>query len=172
MTCSRCKKSFGGVLAALTADIGRPALCPACEAAEKQRRRELAARAKEILLTTTPTVEGHRVVAYLGIESVEIVIGTGFLSELTGDISDFLGQRSTVFESKLREAKDAAFRLMQHRAAEKGADAVIGIDLDYTEFSGNRIGLILNGTIVRLDPVPKSASPKQPIVDQNTWADV
>src|SRR5262249_28728131 len=100
-----------------------------------------------------PTIEGQRIVAYLGIESVEVVIGTGFLSELSGEISDFLGARSKRFEGKLQEAKRVAFDLLKMRAAEKNANAVIGIDLDYTEFSGNRIGLIVNGTLVRAMPI-------------------
>jgi uncharacterized protein YbjQ (UPF0145 family) len=114
-----------------------------------QRAAEVAERAANVLVTTTPTIEGHRIVSYLGIESVEIVIGTGFFSELTGDISDFFGVRSKAFEGKLQEAKKAAFDLLKTRAEQKGANAVVGVDLDYTEFTGNRIGLIVNGTMVR-----------------------
>jgi uncharacterized protein YbjQ (UPF0145 family) len=125
-------------------------------AQQQQRKKEIAERAAKMLLTTTPTIEGHRIVAYLGIESVEIVIGTGFLSELSGDISDFLGQRSKRFEGKLEEAKRVAFDRLKTRAAEQGANAVVGIDLDYTEFSGNRIGLIVNGTLVRAAPIAKT----------------
>jgi uncharacterized protein YbjQ (UPF0145 family) len=128
--------------------------CPACQeeqkAEESKRLAALNKKAKSIILTTTPSVDGYRVSAYLGIESVEIVIGTGFLSELSGEISDFLGQRSTRFEGKLQEAKRAASHILKVRAAERDAHAVIGIDLDYTEFSSNRIGLILSGTMVRL----------------------
>ena len=58
-----------------------------------------------------------------------------------------------MFESKLQQAKQTAFTLLKTRAAEKGANAVVGIDLDYTEFTGNRIGLILNGTLVRAVPL-------------------
>ncbi len=114
-----------------------------------QSKREAAERASNVLLTTTPTIEGHRIVSYLGIESVEIVIGTGFFSELSGDISDFFGIRSKAFEAKLQEAKQVAFDLLKTRAEQKGANAVVGVDLDYTEFTGNRIGLIVNGTMVR-----------------------
>jgi uncharacterized protein YbjQ (UPF0145 family) len=116
---------------------------------DRQSKREAAERAANVLVTTTPTIEGHRIVSYLGIESVEIVIGTGFFSELSGDISDFFGARSKAFEEKLQEAKKAAFDLLKTRAEQKGANAVVGVDLDYTEFTGNRIGLIVNGTMVR-----------------------
>jgi len=175
MTCPRCKREFGGVLSIL-AGIGKDSLCPECEKPqqlreqleqqqqrerqreklEQQRKKETAERTAKMLLTTTPTIEGHRIVAYLGIESVEIVIGTGFLSELSGDISDFLGQRSKGFEGKLQEAKRVAFDRLKTRAAEKDANAVVGIDLDYTEFSGNRVGLIVNGTLVRVVPLAKT----------------
>jgi hypothetical protein len=91
MTCSRCGKPHGGFFSALTADLGKPFVCPECEAKARLRAHDLARLIEKILLTTTPTIEGHRIAAYLGIESVEIVIGTGLFSELTGDISDFFG---------------------------------------------------------------------------------
>jgi uncharacterized protein YbjQ (UPF0145 family) len=105
------------------------------------------------IVTTTPTLEGHQIVAYLGIESVEIVIGTGLFVELTGEIADFFGQRSKGFEGKLQNAKRVAFQALKTLAAQQDANAVVGIDLDYTEFSGNRIGLIVNGTLVRTVPI-------------------
>jgi uncharacterized protein YbjQ (UPF0145 family) len=76
---------------------------------------------------------------------------------LSGDISDFLGIRSKGFEGKLQEAKRVAFDLLKMRAAEKDANAVVGVDLDYTEFSGNRIGLIVNGTLVRAEPIDQTS---------------
>jgi uncharacterized protein YbjQ (UPF0145 family) len=164
MKCSRCGKDFGGMFGFLTADLAGENLCLDCQSKEFQRQDAQAKReteikklAESVLVTTTPSVEGHRVTSYLGIESVEIVIGTGFFSELSGDVSDFFGQRSKGFEGKLQDAKRVAFHLLRTRAAGKGANAVIGIDLDYTEFSGNRIGLILNGTLVRVTPISTTA---------------
>jgi uncharacterized protein YbjQ (UPF0145 family) len=167
MTCSRCKKSYGSVMAVLKADIGKLTVCPDCLAHEKREERVLAARASKILLTTTNTIEGRRVTDYLGIESVEIVMGTGILSEITGDLSDFVGRRSTMFEQKLQAAKAAAFERLRILAVELGGDAVIGIDIDYTEFSGNRIGLIVNGTIVQLDKAPTGQRNSAP----DMWAE-
>lgn len=164
MKCARCGKNYGGIMAALTTDLSNP-LCPGCvEAvteerratrAEERRREEedtqdVLRRAAGVILTTTPGVDGRRATAYLGIESVEIVIGTGIFSELSGDLADFLGRRSKAFEGKLREAKELAFQMLRIKAARKGADAVIGVDMDYAEFSGNRVALIVNGTMVRL----------------------
>ncbi len=175
MKCTRCRKDFGGLFTALaTADLMRGVLCPDCEAlarreradqvaaeerlAEEKRRRAAEARAEEdrrlaaVILTTTPAIDGRRVTDYLGIEAVEIVIGTGVFSELSGELSDFLGQRSKAFEKKLGQAKELAFRTLRARAIERGADAVVAVDLDYTEFSGNRVALIASGTLVSLAP--------------------
>ena len=63
----------------------------------------------------------------------------------------FFGSRSTDFEQKLSSAKETALKKLKLKAFENGADAIVGIDLDYTEFSDNRIGLIANGTLVSLE---------------------
>lgn len=178
MRCSRCGKSYGGIMAALNTDLARP-ICPECEAAQAEEkrkaeaeRREASERAAKVLLTTTPGVDGCRVISYLGIESVEVVMGTGVFSELSGDIADFFGQRSKGFESKLQQAKDLAFRLLREKAYRRGANAVIAVDMDYAEFSGNRVALIVNGTLVRLArekgeglPVPAPQQPAPPPIE-------
>ena len=105
----------------------------------------------QVTITTTPTLDGHRVVRYLGIESVEVVIGTGPFSEFTAGVSDFFGARSTAFERKLQQAKDAALKKLRFLALRRGGNAIVGVDLDYTEFSGNRIGIIANGTVVQVE---------------------
>ncbi len=106
----------------------------------------------KIIITTTVNIDGYKVKRYIDIESVEIVIGTGIFSEFTGEIADFFGARSTAFEEKMQRAKQTAFKKLKYKAFEKDGNAVIGIDIDYTEFSGNRIGLIANGTIVEVEP--------------------
>ncbi len=108
---------------------------------------------KDIIVTTTHSVDGYYISSYHAIESVEIVIGTGMFSEISSGIDDFFGSRSTAFEQKLSTAKETAFKKLKLIAFELGADAIVGIDLDYTEFSGNRIGLIVNGTLVSLDEI-------------------
>src|SRR5919198_1045956 len=109
---------------------------------EQARFEHLRELAKQVILTTTHTIDGHRVKRYLGIESVEFVIGTGLFSEITTEFQDFFGRRSTAFESKLQKAKKTAFETLAMIAAERGANAILGIDVDYAEFTGNRIGLI------------------------------
>lgn len=120
--------------------------------AQQAQRAKLLKRVKSIPLTTTMNIDGYKVKNYIDIESVEVVIGTGIISEFISDFSDFFGERSTPFERKLAEAKKYALDRMRYLAANKGGDAVIGVDIDYTEFTGNRIGVVVNGTIVKLDP--------------------
>ena len=166
-TCSRCGAKKG-IMGAFTADLASDVYtCPDCtpivaaenRQQESEKRQQEEARltqlrylAAKVLVTTTNGIDGFVVTKYLGIESVEFVIGTGVFSEITTDFQDFFGKRSTAFESKLQAAKKAAFEAFTMLAAEKGANAIIGVDIDYTEFSGNRIGLVLNGTLVRIAP--------------------
>jgi uncharacterized protein YbjQ (UPF0145 family) len=157
--CPRCGKK-AGLLSALTADIsdiGADALCSDCRATireEELRNAELLRQAaRRVIVTTTNSIEGYFIEKYIGIESVEYVIGTGVFSEMSGDLSDLFGLRSKAFESKLQTAKRQALDALRMLAAERQANAIVGIDLDFTEFSGNRVGLIVNGTLVRIVPV-------------------
>jgi len=145
-------------MAGLTKDLGAsgPYVCDTCKAAvakeQQVKLKVLQEAAAKVIVTTTHGIDGYRAVAYLGVESVEFVIGTAVFSEITTGFQDFFGMRSSAFESKLHQAKQTAFETLKMIAAEKGANAVVGIDLDFTEFSGNRIGLVLSGTLVRLEP--------------------
>jgi uncharacterized protein YbjQ (UPF0145 family) len=168
VTCNRCGAKQG-FLEKLNTDIGSDVYyCPSCstaiaeeraaerrkhEEAERQRIERVKQAAKQVIVTTTPKVDGYYVAKYLGIESVEFVIGTGVFSEVSGSIADFFGARSSAFEKKLQVAKKHAMDALKFIAAEQGANAVVGVDLDYSEFSGNRIALIINGTLVKLSPL-------------------
>ncbi len=105
---------------------------------------------RHVIITTTHSVDGYRVEKYLGIESVEYVIGTGIFSEFTAGLADLLGGRATAFEKKLQDAKQVAIETLKFRAYRMGANAVIGVDMDYTEFTGNQIAVVINGTMVLL----------------------
>jgi uncharacterized protein YbjQ (UPF0145 family) len=143
-TCTQCGTK-AGFLAGLTFhNVHNRDMCANCA------QKYIDNGTRDIVLTSTHSVDGYRITAYLGIESVEIVIGTGMFSEISTSIEDFFGTRSTAFEQKLATAKETAFKKLKLLAFEKGANAVVGVDLDYTEFSGNRIGLIVNGTLVVL----------------------
>ena len=106
---------------------------------------------REIIITTTNNIDGHKVTRYIGVESVEVVIGTGAFSEFSSNIADMLGERSTAFEQKLQTAKKMALEKLKVLAFENNANAVIGIDMDYVEFTSNRIGVVANGTIVKIE---------------------
>ena len=118
--------------------------------AERHRLDQLRQNADKVIVTTTNHVEGCVVKQYLGVESVEFVVGTGIFSEITTDFQDFFGKRPSAFERKLQTAKEQSFKMLRLIAAKKGANAVIGIDLDYSEFAGNRVALIINGTLVKV----------------------
>jgi uncharacterized protein YbjQ (UPF0145 family) len=164
--CSRCNAKLGWIASTLSAG-STDALCPACieesldtaTAEEADSVRQMMTQqqmmiqlSKSVKVTTTPTFDGYHVVEYLGIESVEFVIGTGMFSEVSSSLADFFGARSSAFEQKLQAAKRHAMDALKYIAAKRGANAVLAIDLDYTEFSGNRIALIINGTLVRIEP--------------------
>lgn len=107
---------------------------------------------KKILLSTTPMLIGYDITAYLGIASGEVVLGTGFLSELSAGINDLFGSTSESFKNKLDTAKNAAIDMLLEKALNQNANAVIGIDFDYITFSNNMIGVVANGTLVNVSP--------------------
>ena len=98
-----------------------------------------------MILSTTPTIEGHSIREYRGIVTGETIIGTNFAS-----IRDVIGGRSGSYESTLREAKDTALREMSQRAASLGCNAIVGIDLDYETVgnSGSMLMVTCSGTAV------------------------
>lgn len=106
-----------------------------------------------MLLTTTNTVEGKRVVHYYGVVSGETIIGANIFRDFFASIRDIVGGRSSSYEQVLREAKATALKELQDEAAELGANAVIGIDLDYETVGGNGSMLMVtaSGTAVYLE---------------------
>ena len=104
-----------------------------------------------MIVTTTDGVEGRPVRQYLGLVSGEAVLGANVFKDLFAGIRDIVGGRSAAYEGELRKAKEAAVAEMVEGALALGADAVIGIDLDYEAIgSGNMLMVSANGTAVRL----------------------
>ncbi len=108
-----------------------------------------------MLMTTTTTVEGRRVEEYLGIVQGEAILGANIFRDFFAGIRDIVGGRSGAYEGELRKARDIALREMQEQAAALGANAIVGIDLDYetTQMgsnSGNMLMVSASGTAVRL----------------------
>lgn len=104
-----------------------------------------------MIVTTTPSVEGRSVQAYLGVVTGEAILGANIFRDLFAGIRDVIGGRSGSYEKVLREAREAALREMQADASRLGADAVIGVDLDYETVSqGTMLMVTCSGTAVRL----------------------
>jgi uncharacterized protein YbjQ (UPF0145 family) len=103
-----------------------------------------------MLLTTTSVVEGQPVSRYLGVVTGEAIIGANIFRDMFATVRDVVGGRSATYEKGLAEARETAMREMQQRAQELGANAVIGIDLDY-EVLGQNNGMLMvsvSGTAV------------------------
>jgi len=105
-----------------------------------------------MILSTTHTIETHEIKEYLGIVTGETIIGANIFKDFFASIRDIVGGRSGSYEKVLREAKEIALREMQEQAEERGASAVIGIDLDY-ETLGAKNGMLMvtaSGTAVKI----------------------
>jgi uncharacterized protein YbjQ (UPF0145 family) len=103
-----------------------------------------------MILTTTPTIEGHPVRHYLGVVTSETIIGANVLKDFMAGIRDLVGGRSNAYEQVLREAKDAALQELTSRAQTLGANAIVGIDFDYETVgsSGSMLMVTCSGTAV------------------------
>mgnify|MGYP000669440323 FL=1 len=104
-----------------------------------------------MLLATTPIIEGKRITTYYGIVSGETIIGANVFRDFFASIRDIVGGRSGSYEEVLREAKDTALKEMSEQARQMGANAVIGVDLDYETVGGSGSMLMVTaaGTAVR-----------------------
>lgn len=103
-----------------------------------------------MILTTTTLVEGHPVKEYKGVVTGETIIGANFVKDFFASIRDVIGGRSGSYEKVLREAKDTSMNEMQERAMQLGANAIIGIDVDYETIGQNNSMLMVavSGTAV------------------------
>jgi uncharacterized protein YbjQ (UPF0145 family) len=102
-----------------------------------------------MILSTTPTLEGHPIREYRGIVTGEAILGANIIRDLFAGITDILGGRSGAYEAELAKARQTALREMEERAAALGADAVVGVDLDY-EVINNMLMVSASGTAVSL----------------------
>lgn len=106
-----------------------------------------------MIITTTPTIEGRHIMEYKGIVFGEVVSGVDFVKDLAASFSNFFGGRSGSYEEELIQARESAIREMQQRAASIGANAVVGVDIDY-EVLGQNNGMLMvtvSGTAVVTD---------------------
>ncbi len=84
-----------------------------------------------MIVTTTPNVEGRRIVAYHGVVSGEAILGANFFRDFFASIRDVVGGRAGSYEKVMRDARDTALDEMADEARRRGANAVVGVDLDY-----------------------------------------
>lgn len=105
-----------------------------------------------MILSTTNTLDGHSVQEYLGIVTGEAIMGANVFKDLFAGIRDIVGGRSATYERELRRARDVALQELGENAAAMGANAVIGIDLDYETVGGQGSMLMVtaSGTAVRV----------------------
>lgn len=103
-----------------------------------------------IILTTTPSIEGKTIVEYKGVLFGEVVSGINFIKDFAAGVRNIFGGRSESYENELTAARDNALRELEQRAIRAGANAVVGIDIDY-EVLGSDNGMIMvtaSGTAV------------------------
>ncbi|OGQ88807.1 MAG: hypothetical protein A2512_04205 [Deltaproteobacteria bacterium RIFOXYD12_FULL_56_24] len=106
-----------------------------------------------MLITTTPSLEGKKISAYLGVVTGEAIVGANLFRDLFAGITDIVGGRSGAYEKELRRARETAFAELTTAAGELGANAVVGVDIDY-EVLGERNGMLMvcvSGTAVRTE---------------------
>jgi uncharacterized protein YbjQ (UPF0145 family) len=105
-----------------------------------------------MLVTTTPSVDGRSIRDYLGIVTGEAIMGANIFKDLFAGVRDIVGGRSATYERELQRARDVALQEMRDRAAALGADAVVGVDLDYEVLGsgGSMLMVSASGTAVRL----------------------
>ena len=105
-----------------------------------------------MIITTTNSVEGRQIRSYLGIVFGEVISGINFVKDSTAELTNFFGGRSGSYEEELTRARETALRELEDRAARLGADAVVGIKMDY-EVLGSDNGMLMvtaSGTAVTL----------------------
>ena len=106
----------------------------------------------DMILTTTPSVEGRTIREYKGVVFGEVITGVNFIKDFAASIRNIVGGRSGSYERELIDARNQAMDEMAHRASALGADAVVGIDIDY-EVLGENGGMLMvtaSGTAVKL----------------------
>jgi len=106
-----------------------------------------------MLVTTTNTIEGRRIVEYKGLVAGEAILGANLFRDLFASIRDIVGGRSAAYERVLNDARQTAIAEITDKAARLGANAVVGVDIDYETMggSGSMLMVSVSGTAVRIE---------------------
>ena len=106
-----------------------------------------------ITITTTPSIEGKRITKYLGLVTGEAILGANIFKDFFAGISDIVGGRSAAYEGELKKARQIALSEISQAAADLGANAVVGVDIDYETVGpqGGMLMVSISGTAVYLE---------------------
>jgi uncharacterized protein YbjQ (UPF0145 family) len=105
-----------------------------------------------MIMTTTPSIEGKNILTYHGVITGEAIMGANVFRDIFASITDIIGGRSGAYEEKLQDAREVAMQELQGRAARLGANAVVGIDIDYEVVgqNGSMLMVSVSGTAVTI----------------------
>lgn len=105
-----------------------------------------------MIISTTPSIEGSQIIEYKGIVFGEVIAGVNFVKDFAAGLSNFFGGRSSVYEEEIIEARTNAVNEMAQRASQLGANAIVGVDIDYEVLGANNGMLMVtaSGTAVRI----------------------
>lgn len=103
-----------------------------------------------MIITTTNSIEGRPITAYHGVVVGEAIMGANVVRDLFARVTDIVGGRSGQYENKLRDAREAAMRELEQEAMSKGAQADVGVDLDYEIIGDSMMMVSVSGTAVSL----------------------
>ena len=106
-----------------------------------------------MIITTTSTIENRKIIDYRGVVFGEVVSGVDFIKDFAAGLTNFFGGRSNSYEGELITARDAALRELEMRASQVGANAVVGVDIDYEVLgnANNMLMVIASGTAVVIE---------------------
>ncbi|MEK0313920.1 YbjQ family protein [Cohnella sp. 56] len=104
-----------------------------------------------MLVTTTPNVEGYRISAYFGLVNGETIMGANIFRDFMASITDVVGGRSGSYENKLKQARDIAVSEMVEQAKRMGANAIVGVDVDYEVVREGMLMVAVSGTAVTVE---------------------
>ena len=101
-----------------------------------------------MIVTTTNTIQGKEIIEYIDIVNGEAIMGANIVRDIFASVRDVVGGRSGAYESKLKEARDIAMEEMKQLATQKGANAIVGIDVDYEVVRDGMLMVAISGTAV------------------------
>lgn len=103
-----------------------------------------------MIVTTTHDIQGRTISTYLGIVVGESIIATNIMRDIMASVRDIVGGRSGAYEEKVQEARDIAINEMEEKAEALGADAILGVDIDYETIGNNMLMVSASGTAVKV----------------------